>query len=139
MEKINDFFGLDFATQFLVSIQLDLMLAVMVNIRNFWYIPFMVWINSVLSVLFLFFYVKFIYTLLNRSIKLENLRQNREELSTRQLEGILEIHGLRRWVFLKKEVKQRTSFIGGILLQLMVFKDLLVAVIIIGFVEYPLI
>lgn len=138
MQRLNEMFGLEFATSFLISIQLDLMLAVMVNIRNFWYIPFMVWINSALSVLFLFFYVKFIYTLLNRSIKLENLRQSREEITNRQLESILEIHDLRRWVFLKKELKQRTSFLGGILLQLMVCKDLLVAFIIIGFIEYPL-
>ena len=116
MQRVNDFFGLEFFTSLLIAIQLNLILAVMVNIRNFWYIPFIVWVNSTLSVAFLFFYIKFIYTLLERSIKLEKLRQGREDISTKQLESILEFHDLQRWVFLKKELKQRTSFIGGILL-----------------------
>ena len=114
-DKANEFLGLAFFVEFMIAVQLDLMLGVLVNLRNFWFKPFNLWVNSMVSLGFFIFYCKFVYSLMDRSIKLEKVRQSKLELTEDEMENILVVHDLKKWDFLKELLKDDTSFIGGII------------------------
>ena len=67
------------------------------------------------------------------------MRQSSHDLAEEEIENILVIHKLKKWDFLKEMNKEKTSFIGGMTQELLVCKDFIVTILVVGFVEYPII
>lgn len=155
--KVNNGMNFGFLVEFLAAIQLDLIMAIFINMRNLWVRPFIVWVSSLLSFIFLVVYIMLSYYQVKYSIELErrkqmNLKLNPEKymlekMKAGQTDGKevdlyeiddIEDPALKRWGFLKELIRPDASFISGILPDLVFAKDFLVGFFIVSFVEYPL-
>jgi hypothetical protein len=66
--------GLAFFVEFLRALHLEIVIAGFIGIRNFWVNPFILCLNSVIALLIVLFYLKFVIYLTQISYKTSTIR-----------------------------------------------------------------
>jgi hypothetical protein len=135
--KVDKWISFAFLIEFVQAMHLDLIMAAYINMRNLWLTPFVVWINSTISMIVWFFYLYLIVLILNKSRKIEMLKQRKESFTPKDIARIELKYDLKKWEFLKEHLKEDRTFFQGILNDLVFAKDFLVAGFIILFLEWP--
>jgi hypothetical protein len=69
--SVNTGIDFSFLSKFLLAIQIDILIAVFVNLRSFWVKPFKILWNSAISLAIVVIYLKFMFDVVINSVKLE--------------------------------------------------------------------
>jgi hypothetical protein len=127
-----------FFIEFIIAIHLDIIMAAFINLRNFWVMPFIVWINSMIALLCIVGYLYLIRLSIKKSLKIENIHHNKN-LTDDDKKELISKNKLEKWEFLKEPLKDQRSKIGGLIQEILFAKDFAVGFFIVLFVEYPII
>lgn len=117
------------------SIHLDILIPAFINIKSLELASFLGSFNTLLSLAVVSVSTIFCYNVITTSIKLERAAINLKPDSP-EFQSFLEKNSLKKWEFLKEELKPTRTFYGGILPEMMMIKDFVVAFFIVAFVEY---
>ena len=136
--KADNFFSFGFFVMLFEAIQLDLLIPAFINITSMKLATFLSSFNMIISLGVLAISVTFCYNITTASIQLEKIGSDQaldQDARDKQIQG----KGLGKWRFLKTELKENRTLLVGIVPELMILKDGLVAFLIVVFVQYPLV
>lgn len=153
MSSFDTFIGLPFFVNLFMAMHLDLILSALINFYSFWVTPIKYLVNSLSSLAVVVFYVIFIFFVIRQSIRLEKQRAELRVLKNkiRELDksgqdskSVLKEWKERKkvkdeWSFLKENIRKsgERSFFGGMIDQIAIVKDFLVAIVIILLMKNP--
>lgn len=151
--KLDILMGLPFFVNLFMAMHLDLILSALINVFSFWVSPLRYLVNSLAASAVVVLYLAFIFYVTRHSMRLEKKRQELREMKNRIREldkAGKDSKALTKewkdqkklkddWRFLKENVQKSgdRSFFGGIIDQIIVVKDFLVAVCIILLMKNP--
>lgn len=126
----------------MIAVHLDIMLAVFLTFRNLWISPLLMMINSLIAVALILVYLRFFWVIFKKGNKLEkkikfiqDTYANKESRAAMKYKTMLEKMD---YGFLKEDRNFKAQYWGGICDQLFMVKDFLTALVIVSFVEYPI-
>ena len=132
--KLNNILNLAFYSELAMAVHMDLLMAVFANMRSFWVNPFVMFLNSMLSLGILVFYARMIYIVMGKSMEFENYKKVHGSYP----EGDEVEQSLKKWGFLKEEVNKDLSGSAAMINQLQFLRDFLLVFFVLIFIEYPL-
>jgi hypothetical protein len=166
LSKANGFLSRAFFIEFMIALHMDLNMASSINLRNFWVLPFPLFAGSMIALVVIVAYGYLIRKLLSNSIRLERKLQRLKKITNetethsrnrplakkdspsskekdiqRKLDPICEV--LKKEIeedqygFLKENRHEDSTFIGGIINEIILCRDYIVAINILLFLEYP--
>lgn len=135
--KAESFFGFAMLVDTIIAIQTDVIVAALINLKYFWITPFILWINSCIAFVIFTFYLWFVQHMLRKSYTIEVLRKNKE-MSREEKKQKIEELGLAKYRFVKGDLESKRTVLAGMTNELLILKDLLVAMFIVLFVNYPI-
>ena len=136
--KAIAYFSFGFFLLMFEAMLLDIIVPSFVNIKFMEIKSFLSFLNILISLTIVALSIVFLYTNMLASIHIERLRLD-VKLSQEEKDVLMKKHDLCKWVFIKEDLKEQRTFFSGILVEIIMIKDFLVALFIVGFVEYPVV
>ena len=133
ISKLNLVFNIAFFVEMMLSMEIDILLSVFSNLREYWISPAVVFSNTTLSFVMLFFYIFLIRHVAHNSIRLEVLKNKPKGSSIQAIEFRKE------WGFLKSEYKKGVKGLASFSHELVVVRDFFICFFIVIFIEVPFI
>ena len=130
--KLNLVFNMAFFVEMMISMQIDILLSVFSNLREYWIYPASIFFNTAFSFIMLFFYCALVKIIAHKSIKLAVLAR-KGTLESYKNEGFV-----KTWGFLKGDYKDGVSGLASFLHELIALRDFLLCFFIVMFLEVPL-
>lgn len=125
-------------SKFLLAIQIDILIAVFVNIRSIWVKPFKLLWNSTISLIIVAIYLKFMFDLVINSVKLEIHKRKFGSYNSQTTHTVLNPQ-FQKYIFIKEDLKEDLKpGIPGIIGQIMMVRDFLICLFTVVFLDSPL-
>ena len=142
-KKASGKLNIGFAIGAVSAVQMDLFIGVMINLRNFFIYPFILFVNSVASLVIMLMYIFFAYKVIRKTWDLAkfesklNEKQNNNQKQS-EIESVQKVSlpkNLKKWKVINENLKENVKSLGRYYNCFVFIKEFIIAAVILGFLK----